>query len=90
MARLLVTLRVMPDSPSTALDVLETTLRSTLQPLGADVLKVEQEPVAFGLIALKLIFSWDEQKSTDVIERAVASVAHVESADIVDMRRALG
>lgn len=51
----------------------------------------KEEPVAFGLKALDLIFIIDEKNSnTDVLEAKIKEIKGVESTQILDVRRAVG
>ena len=53
--------------------------------------KIEQEPVAFGLVALNIIFIMDEdQGSPDALEVSLATIEGVQGAEVTDVRRALG
>ena len=58
---------------------------------GEAQVKAEQEPIAFGLIALKLQFVMDESiGSTEKLEQKLAGIEGVSSAEVVDVRRAIG
>ena len=55
------------------------------------VRKIEEEPVAFGLVALSIIFVMDESKgSPDALEEQLATIEGVQGAKVTDARRALG
>ena len=91
MAKVFVTLRVMPESVDIDLTKIENNIKNKIKDFGGDVAKIETEPVAFGLKALKIIFLLDEQKSNlDPLEEDVKTVDGVQSADVVDVRRAVG
>jgi len=54
-------------------------------------MKSEQEPIAFGLKALKITFVSDESKgSTDALEENIKKIAGVNSVEVIDVRRAIG
>ena len=90
MADVIVTLKIMPESPETDLKAIEEKGKEIISKVG-EVGKVEEEPIAFGLKALKLIFVMDEDKgSTEPIEQEIAALEGVNSAEAVDVRRALG
>ena len=83
----------MPESP----DVDFTTLRTgAVEKINAFVgedgeKKIEEEPMAFGLKALKITFVMDEDiGSTDSLEQEIAGIDGVNSVDVVDVRRAIG
>jgi len=92
MANAIVTVKVMPDSPETDLGALETKIKAVIADFaGEGETKTEIEPVAFGLKAIKIIFVMDEaQGSPDPVAEKVESFDDVNSAEIVDVRRALG
>ncbi|HII88134.1 TPA: elongation factor 1-beta, partial [Candidatus Woesearchaeota archaeon] len=56
MARVVVTLRIMPESPETDLKKLEQKASEKIKAFGCEVGKTEIRPVAFGLKALLLYF----------------------------------
>jgi len=54
-------------------------------------IKTEQEPIAFGLNALKIMFVMDESKgSTEALEENIKKIDGVNSVETVDVRRAIG
>ncbi|MCK4670678.1 MAG: elongation factor 1-beta [Nanoarchaeota archaeon] len=91
MANVIVTLKVMPDSPEVDLDKLEKDASQIIKEFGGDVGKVEKDPVGFGLTALKIIFVMSEDLGgTDELEEKVKDVNDVGNAEVVDVRRAVG
>jgi elongation factor 1-beta len=91
MARMVVTLKIMPDSPDTNLDAIETKAKHKIAEFGGDVGKVEIEPIAFGLKALKIYFIMDESiGSTESLEENIAKVSGVSSVETFDVRRTIG
>jgi len=91
MAKVVVTLRIMPESPDVDLNNLEKkVLKKIKDVIGNTETKVEREAIGFGLNALKIFFVMDEQRGTDKIEDAVRNIKDVQSVDIIDVRRAIG
>ncbi len=92
MASVVCTLKIMPESPDVDLHALELKAKQTIQAFtDMTETKVEIEPIAFGLKALKIIFLTPEDKgSPDEIAEKVAAFAGVNSAEIIDVRRAMG
>ena len=81
----------MPDDPETDLQSIRIKAKEVSDNFGAELLdKNEIEPVAFGLKALKLVFYLDESKGSDELAEKIASVEGVSSAEVIDMRRAVG
>jgi elongation factor 1-beta len=91
MAQVVVTLKIMPDSPEADLAVIEKEASQKVHEFQGQVGKVEKEPIAFGLVALKILFTMSEDLgSTDELEAEVAQVDHVQSVEVTDVRRAIG
>ena len=91
MADVIITLKIMPESPETDLGALESLATAHIAKFGGEVGKVEKEPIAFGLVALKLLFVMDEKiGSTEALENTIAGEAGVNSVEITDVRRAIG
>ncbi len=91
MARVVVTLRIMPEGPDVDLDSLQKeVLKRIKNAVGDTETKVEREAIGFGLNALKILFVMDENKKTDDIENSVKMIKEVQSVDVTDVRRAIG
>lgn len=82
----------MPESPEIDLNSLEEQAKKLIKEFtGETETKTLQEPVAFGLKALKITFVMDEAKgSTDELESKIKEVQGVNSVEVVDVRRAVG
>ena len=91
MARVVVTLRIMPESPDTDLKKLEHEASEKIKAFGCEVGKTEIQPVAFGLKALLLYFIMDEDRgSTEDLEKDLATLDHISSVEVTDVRRTIG
>ncbi len=91
MADVVITLRIMPESPETDLKAIEEKAKVFIAEYGGGVGKVNIEPIAFGLKALELIFVSNEDiGSTDKLEQNVSSIEGVNSVEVTDVRRAIG
>ena len=92
MARVIVTLQIMPDSPNEDLKKIEACAREEIEKFaGKGETKVSIEPVAFGLSAIKIIFVMDEDiGSTEPLEESIAKISGVSSVQVTDVRRAVG
>jgi len=91
MADVIITLKIMPESPDIDLDAVKEKIEQEIKTFGGEVGKVEKEPVAFGLIALNMIFVSDESKgSTEQLEENISKIQGVSSVEVTDVRRALG
>ncbi|MBS3128039.1 elongation factor 1-beta [Candidatus Woesearchaeota archaeon] len=91
MAKVIVTLKLMPDSPEVDLSLVKDHARKLVEKYGAQYGKDEMHPVAFGLKALHLILIVDEEQgSTDKLEAQLKTIQGVQSVEVIDVRRALG
>lgn len=92
MAKVIVTIKIMPVSPETDLEkVQEGALEKIKTFAGEGETKQEIEPVAFGLKALKITFVMDEAKgATDPLEQEIQTIEGVNSVEVIDVRRAIG
>lgn len=90
MAMMAVKVKIMPESPESNLKKIEQDIREVLEKTGAKIHSLEIEPIAFGLKAVIITFTWPEEQGTDIIEDELSAVEQVASAEIVEMRRAIG
>ena len=92
MARAIATLTVMPSSPDVDLAALESSVKKKIIAFaGKTEMKVEVKPVAFGLNSVNITFVMDEaQGSPDAVAEEVSAFEDVSSAEITDVRRAVG
>ena len=92
MARVVVTLRMMPQSPDLDLSMIEAQIKNEIVDFCASKeFKTQIEPIAFGLKALNIIFVMDEIiGSTEKLEQKISQIDGVESVEVTDVRRAIG
>ena len=91
MATVVVTLKIMPNSPDTNLDEISSAATEKIAAFGGNVGKTDEEPIAFGLKALLLMFSMPEEKgSTEELEKQIGEIPGVSSVQVTDVRRAVG
>jgi len=92
MANVIATIKIMPSSPNDDLASIETVAKAEIASFaGEGDTKTEIEPVAFGLKSLKITFVMDENLgSPDVVSEKINSMENVNSAEVIDVRRALG
>lgn len=86
----IVKIKMMPTSPETDLAKIEADAKSLLEKNEARNIGFEQEPIAFGLKAVYASFIWPEDKSLENLEQEFRKIDSVQSAEIADMRRAIG
>ena len=92
MAKVILTMKIMPENPDVDLEMVYSQAESLINNYTDTVeIKKEVEPVAFGLKALKVIFVMDEEKgSPDDLEKQLTDIEGVQSVELVDVRRAVG
>ncbi len=82
MARVIITIRVMPEDVDIDLDDLLERIRKNI-PAGTDVRANEVVPVAFGLKALRINLARDESLGgTDDIEEAIGNLEGVAQVEV--------
>jgi elongation factor 1-beta len=75
-------LRVMPESPEVNLENLTKEIRTVLP----GVADIKEEPIGFGLKALKLaVIVNDQGGETDAVEQKLNAIKGVERAEIVEL-----
>ena len=86
----IVKIKIMPESPSSNLEEIKESAEGIINANGGQVARTEEEPIAFGLIAVNITFSILESQELEPIEEELAKIKQVQSAQVVDMRRAFG
>lgn len=91
MAEVIVTIKIMPESPEINLEDIKVKATEVISAAQGEVGKSEEVPMAFGLKALNLVFVRDESLgSVDEIESNITEIDGVNSAETIDVRRAIG
>ena len=92
MANVVVTIKIMPESPEVSLSNLKDQIVEKIKNFaGEGDTKVEEESIGFGLSALNIMFILDENKSnTKPLEEDISNIEGVGSVEVTDVRRAIG
>lgn len=92
MAQVVVTLKIMPQSPEVNLEELEKKAKEEIVKFcNSQEFKTQVQPIAFGLKALLIYFVMEEKiGTTDELERKISQLEGVESVEVPDVRRAIG
>ncbi len=91
MARVIVTLKIMPESPEVDLSKVEDDSKKIIIDFGGTIMNVEKEPIGFGLVSLLIKFNMDESKGDmEPLEKLVGTVSGVESVEVHAISRAFG
>jgi len=85
-----VKMKVLPESPDVDFKSLKETAKEIVEGKGGTNCHFEEEEIAFGLKALITIFDWTEGNEVEIVEEALAQIENVSSAQMIDMRRAIG
>jgi translation elongation factor aEF-1 beta len=85
-----VRMKIMPESPLSNLKEIENKAKMLMENHGGINPHFAEEPIAFGLKAIIASFEWPEEKELDEIEAKIGQIADVKSAEITDIRRAIG
>lgn len=87
MAEVLVTVKIMPESPDVDMDSLSNRIGEIS---GGRLNNVEREPIAFGLVALNASYVIeDTEGGTDNLENAIKDMDDVQSVEVVEVTRLL-
>lgn len=90
MGTALIKLKIMPDSPDANLEEIKKKVEEILKQETEMKITFEEEPIAFGLVAIIAGFALDESKQIDPIQEKITGLEHVNSAEVSDFRRAFG
>ena len=84
-----VTVKVMPEGTDIDLEALKVKARELVNEIYGDVgeIRIEEEPIAFGLRALKVTFIIDEDMGSDPIEQKLSELEEVASAQVIAFER---
>ena len=91
MARVVVTITVMPESADVSFSKIEEKATQIIKKFADSTPKVEEKPIAFGLRSLVFVFAMDEDiGSTESLDNELSSIEGVSRAETTDVRRTLG
>lgn len=92
MAKVIITLKIMPESTeSNLLEIEELVKEKIIVFAGETEMKINVEPIAFGLKCLKIMFVMDESiGSTEDLENNIKEINEINSVEVVDVRRTIG
>ncbi len=90
MGTALIKIKLMPTSPEVDLEKIKTNAQIVVEEKGGKKCVFEEEPIAFGLTAVILFFEIDESQELEPIEENLKKIENVNSAQVIDMRRAFG
>jgi translation elongation factor aEF-1 beta len=83
-------IKIMPESPDSDLNKIEKKAKEIIEKESGSNLRLEREPIAFGLVAVNALFTREETLDSDELVEKLKNIPEVNSAEIVDFRRAIG
>ena len=90
MGTALVKIKIMPTSPEVDLESLGNKAHDIVAENDGKNIMTHDEPIAFGLKALIVSFDIDESLPLEHLENSLRKIENVNSAEVIDMRRAFG
>jgi len=85
-----VQMKIMPDSPSADLKLIESNAEKTINSMHKTQVKFEEEPIAFGLKAIIISFAWNDEIDIEKLESELQKIPNVSSVEVLDIRKAFG
>ncbi len=85
-----VKIRILPTSPEADLEKLKEAIKNLIEKNGGKNCSFEEEPIAFGLKAIIILFAWPEESELEELENSLNKLEEVSSLQVIDMRRAFG
>ena len=86
----LIKIKIMPASPDTDLEKIKDAAYLVIEEHNSKNITFHEEPIAFGLKAVIASFDIKEEDPLEPIEEGLRKIKNVNSAEVIDMRRAFG
>jgi len=87
MGEVVAIIKLMPESPEVDLEKMKEDVKASI-PEGAEFHKIEEEPIAFGLVALNvMVIVGDVEGGTEKVEENLAKIKGVSNVEVTDTRR---
>lgn len=87
MGEVVITIKLMPESPDENLENIKSEVANVL-PSDNELHKIEEEPIAFGLVALNVMIVVDDgEGGSEEAEAAFAKINGVSTVEVTDLRR---
>jgi len=82
-----ITIKIMPSSPEADLEKIKEEAKSIIEAGEGKTREFKEEPVAFGLKSIIILFEWNEEKDSDEIAGQLEKIENVSSVQVIDVRR---
>lgn len=79
--------KLMPVSPDVNLKTIEESAKKIVEEFGGKNKEYSIEPIAFGLKAVIVFFSYPDDKNIESIDGKFSSIENVASVQLIDMRK---
>jgi elongation factor 1-beta len=87
MGEVVTTIKLMPESPDVDLENIKKNIESSM-PEGTELHQIEEEPIAFGLVALNVMVIVDDgEGGTEEVEAKLKQLEGISNIEVVDVRR---
>ena len=90
MGTALLRIKLMPTSPEVNFEEIKEKAQTIVEKNKGRNCSFEEEPIAFGLKALIVSFDINEEQELDPVEEGLRNLENINSAQVIDMRRAFG
>ena len=90
MGTALLRIKLMPTSPEVNFEEIKEKAKAIVEKGKGRNCSFGEEPIAFGLKALIVSFDIDEEQELDPVEEGLRNLENINSAQVIDMRRAFG
>jgi translation elongation factor aEF-1 beta len=82
-----VKIKIMPESPDANIEEMQHRIKALVEESGGRNNPYEVQPIAFGLKAIIAFFQWPEEKTLEELEQKIEELDHVQSVQVIDMRK---
>ncbi|AXV37997.1 MAG: elongation factor 1-beta [Methanobacteriaceae archaeon] len=87
MGEVVATIKLMPENPDVDLNKIKTEIENSI-PESTELHKIDEEPVAFGLVALIVtVIVGDAEGGTEEVEANLAKLEDIGNIEVTDIRR---
>lgn len=87
MGEVVATVKLMPEGPDVDLEQIKIEAQNAVNE-DAELHKIDEEPIAFGLVSLNVMFIVDDgEGGTEAVEEKLAQIPGVSSVEVLDVRR---
>lgn len=87
MGEVVATIKLMPEGPDMDMDKVKAEIKNLI-PEDTELHSIEEEPIAFGLVALNVMVVVDDgEGGTEQVEENLSNIDEIASLEVVDVRR---